>query len=75
LRLSFIDETGNEIAGEEVPFAIEPLGAETYTIAMKVPGAAGSYSLRAIATPADDTSNPTISHRDVVLKAVARTIK
>jgi hypothetical protein len=67
LRLSFTDGAGKEIAGDEVPFSIEQLGAETYTFAMKVPNIKGSYSLRAVATPADDSGNPTISHRDVVL--------
>ncbi len=68
LRLSFVDAAGKEIAGDEVPFSIEPLGGETYTFAMKVPDVAGSYSLRAVATPVDDSGNPTLSHRDVVLK-------
>jgi len=71
LRLSFIDEDGKETAGDEVPFLIEPLGAETYTITMKVPDVPGSFSLQAVATPVDDSGNPTISHRDVVLKPAA----
>ncbi len=69
LRLSFADASEKEIAGDEVPFSIEPLGAETYSFEMKVPESVGSYSLRAIATPTDDTGNPTISHRDIVLEA------
>jgi hypothetical protein len=71
LRLSFINDAGKEVAGDEVPFSIEPLGAETYTITMNAPDVTGSYSLRALATPVDDTRNPTISHRDVVLNAGA----
>lgn len=71
LRLSFNDAAGKETASEEVPFSLAPLGAETYTIAMKVPGAIGPYSLQAVATPADDSSHPTISHRDVTLKESA----
>lgn len=69
LRLSFVDASGKEIADEEVPFSLEPLGADTFYLEMKVPEASGSYSLRAVATPVDDAGSPTISHRDVILEA------
>jgi hypothetical protein len=70
LRLSFTDSTGKETAAGELPFSIAPLGAETYTITLNPPDAPGSYSLQAIATPADDIDHPTISHRDVELQQI-----
>jgi beta-galactosidase len=73
LRLSFADASEKEIAGDDVPFSIEPLGAETYYFEIKVPETAGSYSLRAVANPVDDAGNPTISHRDVVLEIATST--
>jgi hypothetical protein len=68
LRLSFVDTSGKEIAYREKLFSIDPLGAETWYLDMQVPDAAGSYSLQAVATPVDDASDPTISHRDVTLQ-------
>jgi hypothetical protein len=72
LRLSFVDASGKQIAAHEEPFSIDPLGANTWYLQVQVPGAPGSYSLQAVATPDDDTANPTISHRDVVLEAAAQ---
>ena len=69
LRLTFTDATGKETAAGQLPFSIAPLGAETYTITLNPPGAPGSYSLQATATPADDINHPIISHRDVELQA------
>lgn len=72
LRLRFVDAAGKETAFTELPFSIEPLGAETWYLEMKAPEAAGSYSLQAVATPDDEPGNPTISHRDVMLEAVTK---
>ena len=69
LRLSFTGEDGTEAAGQEVPFALAPLGAETYIVTMSAPAKAGKYSLRAVASPHDDSGHPTISHRDVILES------
>lgn len=71
LRLSFVDASEKEIASDETSFSIEPLGAEAYFFEMKVPDAPCEYSLRAVATLADDSGNPTISHRNVTLEAAA----
>jgi hypothetical protein len=68
LRLSFTDANGKEATAEELPFTLAPLGAETYTVALKAPDAVGSYSLQAVATPADDSAHMILSHRDVELK-------
>jgi len=69
LRLTFTDATGKETVAGQLPFSIAPLGAETYTITLNPPGAPGSYSLQATATPADDINHPIVSHRDVELQA------
>jgi hypothetical protein len=69
LRLSFTDAAGEEKAAKDVPFSLAALGAESYTVTMKAPEAPGKYSLRAIASPADDSGHPTISHRDVILQS------
>ena len=71
LRLAFTDAAGKEAAAEEMPFSLGPLGGETYTVTMKAPETPGAYSLQAIATPADDSGHPTVSHRDVVLLSPA----
>ncbi len=71
LRLVFIDAAGKEAAVEEQPFTLSPLGAQSYTVTLKTPGAPGSYSLQAIATPEDDSTHPTISRRDVLVQAIA----
>jgi hypothetical protein len=68
LRLSFVDASEQKVVGEEIPFIIGPVGAETHSFEMKVPDTAGSYSTRAVATAADDPANPTISHRGVVIE-------
>lgn len=68
VRLSFVDASGKEGAFTELPFTLEPLGAETFYLEMKVPETMGNYSLQAVATPFDDAGNPTISHRDVAVE-------
>jgi hypothetical protein len=65
LQLSFIDADGKTIAAQDLKFALAPLGAESYTVTMKTPETPGAYSLQAVASPADDASHPTTSHRDV----------
>ena len=71
LRLSFTDASGKEVAANEVSFSIDPLGAETWYLEMKVPDAVGSYSLQAVAIPAENPADTTTSHRDVALQAPA----
>ncbi len=67
LRLSFVDARGTEAAAEEVSFSLLPLGADTYLFSIKSPETPGTYTLQAVATPADDSAHPTISHRNVTL--------
>ncbi len=66
LQLIFTNAAGNSSA-TEMPFSLPPLGAQSYTIPFQAP-APGAWTLRAIATPADDAAHPTISHRDVVVQ-------
>jgi hypothetical protein len=65
LRLVFTDAKGQEGISSEVPFSLEPLGAQSYTFTVNAPAATGKYTVEAIAAPEDDSSHPTISHRDV----------
>lgn len=71
LRLVFTDAQGKDAAAVEMPFSLEPLGAQSYTLSLPSPAAAGSYTMQAIATPGDDSAHPTISHRDVTVEAAA----
>jgi len=71
LRLVFTDAQGKDAAAVEMPFTLEPLGAQSYTLSPPSPAAAGSYTLQAIATPADDSVHPTVSHRNVTVEAAA----
>lgn len=71
LRLSFTDADRREAAAEEIPFSLQPLGAQSYNVTIKVPGTPGNYSLQAVASPADDGSHPTTSRRDVILQTSA----
>jgi hypothetical protein len=71
LRLVFIDAAGNEAAAEEQAFSLAPLGAQSYTVALKAPIAPGNYSLQAIAVPEEDSAHPTISRRNVSVQPVA----
>lgn len=68
LRVSFTDAGGKDAGAEEVPFSLAPLGAQTYNVQLKIPGTPGKYSVQAVASPVDDSSHPTISHRDVVVE-------
>ena len=68
LRLEFVAADGKTEAFQEIPFSLEPLGAQSYVISLAAPSQSGQYNLQAIAAPADDPSHPTISHRDVTLK-------
>ena len=72
LRLVFMDAAGKEAAGEEAPFSLAPLGAQSYTIPLRSAAMPGRYSLQAIATAEDDNAHPTVSHRDVVVQPGAR---
>ena len=71
LRLVFTDAAGKEAAAEEEPFSLAPLGAQSYAMTLKAPAAPGEYSLQAIATAEDELTHPTISRRDVTVRAAA----
>lgn len=75
LRLTFVSAAGKETASEVIPFLLPPLGAQSYAVHLRAPATAGSYSLRATATPDDDREHPTVSRRDVTLPASAGTQK
>jgi hypothetical protein len=65
LRLVFTDAKGQEGTSSEIPFSLEPLGAQSYIVTLKAPAIPGKYTLQAIAASEDDRNHPTISHRDV----------
>lgn len=69
LRPMFMDSGSKEVAAEEVPFSLAPLGAQSYTLTLKAPAAPGNYSLQAVAVAQDDSAHATISRRDVMLRA------
>ena len=69
LRLAFTSPDGKSTASKEVAFSLAPLGADSYTIALKAPASPGKYTLEATACPSDDQEHPTISHRDVILNS------
>ncbi len=69
LRLALTTADGKSTAAQEVPFSLAPLGADSYTIALKAPQTPGKYTLEAIACPTDDKDHPTISRRDVILNS------
>lgn len=68
LRMVFVDSGGKEAASTEVPFSLDRLGAQSYTITLKTPALAGKYTLQAIAAAEDDSAHPTISRRDVTVQ-------
>jgi hypothetical protein len=61
----FKDAQGQDGVSSEIPFSLEPLGAQSYTVTLNAPAIAGKYTLQAIAASEDDRNHPTISHRDV----------
>ena len=67
LRLSFKDAEGRERSATEIPFAIGPLGAQSYNLKLESPDTPGLYSLQATAAPRDDPEHPTTSKRSVTL--------
>ncbi len=69
LRLVFRDGAGHELASQEKPFVLSPLGAQSYTFTMQTPPGAGSASLDAVAVPEDKGSQSTTSHRELLLEA------
>ncbi len=69
LRLAFTSDDGTTTAAQQVAFSLAPLGAESYTVTMKTPGTPGSYSLQAVASPADNKDHRSISRRNVVVEA------
>jgi beta-galactosidase len=72
LQLVFTAADGKQAAAEEVPFSLAPLGAQSYTVTMKIPTAPGKYTLQAIASPSDQPDHSTISHRDVTIEGKAQ---
>ena len=71
LRLVFTAADGKNAAIAEIPFSLPSLGAQSYVIAIKTPAQAGTYTLKAMASAVDDEEHPTISHREVALRAAA----
>ena len=71
LRVSFSNIGGKEMAADELPFALAPLGADSFTITLKTPEALGKYLVEATAIPADDKEHPTVSHRDTIVQLSA----
>jgi hypothetical protein len=71
LRFVFKDDSGKEASAEELPFSLEPLGAQSFLIRANAPSGVGHYSVEAIATPQDEPAHPVISHRDVILQTAA----
>ena len=71
LRLQFTTADGKIATSAEIPFSLDPLGAQSYVVTLAAPAQPGSYNLQAIASPADDPDHPTVSHRDVQLKTPA----
>jgi hypothetical protein len=61
-----------EIAAKGLPFALAPLGADSFAITLKTPEALGKYSVQAIAIPADDIDHLTVSHRDTIVQLSAQ---
>lgn len=69
LALQFVNEAGIVISREEIAFRVDPAGSQSYTLALQAPGAAGKYSLNAVALPNDAAEGTVTSHRDVLLEA------
>ena len=69
LRLVFVDAAGREAGGQDVRFALAPLGAQSYSVELKAPSALGQYKLEAIAEANDASADPTMSVRDVSLQS------
>jgi hypothetical protein len=63
---------GKEISAEDMPFALAPLGTDSFAITLKTPEAPGQYVVQAIVIPADDEGHPAISHRDTIVQLSAR---
>ena len=64
LALSLETASGEVAARVEQPFAMEPLGAETYLLKLSVPPRPGEFLLKATANPGAD---PTVSRRKVTI--------
>ncbi len=71
LRLVFMDAQDKEAAAEQIPFHLDPLGAQSYTVMLKAPSLPGQYTLQAVATAEDNSAHPTTSRRDVTLRTAA----
>lgn len=70
LRLIFRDGTSKEVASQERPFLLSPLGAESYTFTLNSPATSGTVSLDAVASFADGSDTRTItSHRETEIDA------
>lgn len=71
LRLAFTDIQGREVAAVTRSFALAPLGAQSFTMFISTPEVIGRYTVQATATASDQSSDPTVSTRDVLVKTVA----
>lgn len=71
LRLVYTNSMGKESTAGMVSFSLEPLGAQSYLIALKAPEEVGKYSLQAIALPTDQPGHTTVSQRNVMIERAA----
>ena len=72
LRLAFKDGNGREAVAAERRFALPALGAQSYTMMIAAPAAAGSYAAQAIASADGKEADPTISTRDVTIRPAGK---
>ena len=72
LSVVFSDSKGQPAGTAERHFDLPRLGAQSYTLFLDAPHAAGSYIVRAIARADDRVADPTVSTRDVTVLAKAK---
>lgn len=71
LQLKFVsaDRVSSNVA--HTSFLLNPWGAESYLITAHAPDQGGKYTLEAIATASDDSSDPTLSRRWITIVSPA----
>ena len=67
LLLAFVGPDGNVATRTETVFHLDPYGANSYNVTLATPGAAGRYTLRALATPSDAVADFTLSRRQITI--------
>lgn len=73
LVISLEAADGKVVAEQREKFAVAPLGAETYTVNITMPGTPGKYLLKAIATPGGNAfDGATVSRRRIVIVGAER---